>query len=78
MNPPLNDWLLSPMAWKTSRRLRSYSSSASGRTTTWNCLVRPPHELISLTPGTDRSRLRTSQSWVVLFAIGSSPVTTYW
>ena len=78
MNPPLNARLLSPMAWKTSRRVRSYSSSASGRTITSNCWVRPPHEFTSLTPGTERSRVRTSQSWTVLFAIGSSPVTTYW
>ena len=28
--------------------------------------VRPPHELTSLTPGTERRRVRRSQSWMVL------------
>ena len=70
MKPPLNDGLLSATASKTSRSDRPYFSSRGGSTTTWNCRVRPPHELISLTPGTERSRVRISQSWMVLGSIG--------
>jgi hypothetical protein len=80
MKPPLNDWLLSATACSTSPSDRAYFSSRSGSTTTWNCLVSPPHEFTSPTPDTERSRVRMSQSCVVLATIGSmpSPVTTYW
>ena len=46
---------------------------------TWYCFVSPPQELISETPLTERSRVRTSQSWRVFLSIASaSPSMRYW
>ena len=80
MKPPLNDWLLSATACSTSPSDTLNWSSRDGSTTTWNCLVSPPQVFTSLTPGTERRRVRTSQSWVVFADIASTfgPVTTYW
>ena len=59
MKPPPNDALLSAMAAKTSRSVRPYRSSlARVDDRPGYCSVCPPHELISLTPGTERSCVR--------------------
>ena len=77
--PPLKDALFAETASTTWWSVRPYFSSRRGRTTTWYCCVRPPQELISETPLTERRRARTSQSWSVFFSIGSaSPSTRYW
>ena len=80
MKPPPNDALLSAIAWNTSCSVRPKRLSCRGSTTTWNCCVSPPQELISLTPGTERSRVRMSQSCSVFFVIAStaSPSSRYW
>ena len=55
----------------TSSSVRPYLASFVGSTRTSNCFASPPQALTSATPGTRRSRGRTTQSWSVRSSVRS-------
>jgi len=79
--------LLRRMASRTAPSETSYFNNLSGSTVTWNCLMYPPKEFTSATPGIPLNSGTSTQSCVVLRSVSlrtslasppGRPSSVYW